>query len=203
MTDDQKCWIPARAWQAAVAANGEALDNPRPGVDAGRAALAAAAPLIVAAELRQLIAELMPPARMEYYDQTEEDVREAVRSVCLHLDARATELERRLPGVAVVTEDLKAENAQLREALDLLRPAHHTPYADEEHQGGDCTDVILQLISRAFRYEGPVQKLHAWCDSATDMQCSHTTEDECRRCDVIKDCALAVRALLPAADAKT
>lgn len=42
-----------------------------------------------------------------------------------------------------------------------------------------------------------VAAIRAWCDSATDMQCSHTTEDECRRCDVIKDCALAVRALLP------
>lgn len=42
-----------------------------------------------------------------------------------------------------------------------------------------------------------MRQIRAWCDSATDMQCSHTTEDECRRCDVIKDCALAVRALLP------
>jgi hypothetical protein len=42
-----------------------------------------------------------------------------------------------------------------------------------------------------------VAKIRAWCDSAAGMTCSHTTEAECRRCEVIKDCALAVRTLLP------
>lgn len=42
-----------------------------------------------------------------------------------------------------------------------------------------------------------VERVRAWCDSAADMTCSHTTESECRRCEVIKDCALAVRTLLP------
>lgn len=42
-----------------------------------------------------------------------------------------------------------------------------------------------------------VAAVRDWCDSAVDMHCSHATEDECRRCDVIKDCALAVRTLLP------
>lgn len=42
-----------------------------------------------------------------------------------------------------------------------------------------------------------VRQLRDWCDSATDMHCSHTTEDECRRCEAIKDCASAVRTLLP------
>lgn len=42
-----------------------------------------------------------------------------------------------------------------------------------------------------------VRKIREWCVSAASMTCSHTTEAECRRCEVIKDCALAVRALLP------
>lgn len=42
-----------------------------------------------------------------------------------------------------------------------------------------------------------VAAIRAWCDSATDMHCSHTTEDECRRREAIKDCASAVRTLLP------
>jgi len=40
-------------------------------------------------------------------------------------------------------------------------------------------------------------KVRAWCDDAAAIHCSHTTEAECRRCEAIKDCALAVRALLP------
>lgn len=45
-----------------------------------------------------------------------------------------------------------------------------------------------------------VAAIRDWCDSAADMHCSHTTEDECRRCEAIKDCAAAVRTLLPAVD---
>lgn len=43
------------------------------------------------------------------------------------------------------------EIAALREALDLLRPAHHTPYEDEEHQGSNCVDILMHLLGRLHR----------------------------------------------------
>ena len=52
-----------------------------------------------------------------------------------------------------VLPPFQLEIAQLREALDLLRPAHQTPCADEEHQGGNCADVLLHALSRAHRAE--------------------------------------------------
>jgi hypothetical protein len=66
-----------------------------------------------------------------------------------------------------MTADLEVENAALREALDLLRPAHHTPYADEEHQGGNCVDWVLPLVTRALTADGMVKRLRAWCDKTT------------------------------------
>lgn len=60
--------------------------------------------------------------------------------------------------------DVAAENAQLREALDLLRPAHHTPYEDEDHQGSNCVDLIMTLLARAYRQEPAFRALREWCD---------------------------------------
>lgn len=55
------------------------------------------------------------------------------------------------------------EYVQMKEALDLLRPAHHTPYVDEEHQGGNCADVLMHALSRAHKSEAAVQRLREWC----------------------------------------
>lgn len=56
--------------------------------------------------------------------------------------------------------DLVADNSRLQEALDLLRPAHHTPYADEDHQGGNCADIVMTLLSElhGVRVERKVSK---------------------------------------------
>jgi hypothetical protein len=43
-----------------------------------------------------------------------------------------------------------------------------------------------------------VRKIRVWCDRAVAMDCQHVSEDMCRRREVIKDCAAAVRSLLPA-----
>jgi hypothetical protein len=50
---------------------------------------------------------------------------------------------------------------------------------------------VLNEASASFR------KIREWCDSNADLDCSHASEAECRRCEVIKDCAREVRALLP------
>lgn len=64
-------------------------------------------------------------------------------------------------GLLQTVDELRADNSRLREALDLRRPAHHTPYADEEHQGGNCTDVLLHALSRAYRAEAALAKTNS------------------------------------------
>jgi hypothetical protein len=49
--------------------------------------------------------------------------------------------------------ELHNEIGQLRQALDSLRSAHHTPYVDEDHQGSNCVDLILSLLSEKVRVE--------------------------------------------------
>lgn len=96
--------------------------------------------------------------------------------------------------------ELERENARLNEALDLLRPAHHTPYEDEDHQGGNCVDIAMRYCvawHKAQVAEAALRTVREWCDDADKIVCSHQSEHECIRCDAIKDCAAAVRSLLP------
>lgn len=53
-----------------------------------------------------------------------------------------------------VLPPFRAEITQLREALDRLRPTHHILYADGEHQGGNCVDVVLHLVTRLHKVGG-------------------------------------------------
>lgn len=58
--------------------------------------------------------------------------------------------------------------------------------------------AIAEAVARGFNQAaGSIWRIRVWCDAAAAMHCSHTTEAECRRCEAIKDCALAVRSLLP------
>lgn len=93
---------------------------------------------------------------------------------------------------------LKSENAQLREALDRLRPLHHTPYFDEEHQGSNCVDLTMSLLTQWQTAEHMIRRIRDWCDKAED--------DATRRMDALtipagaltlQTCAAQVRALLP------
>lgn len=95
--------------------------------------------------------------------------------------------------------ELVTENAQLREALNLLRPAHHIPYVDEEHQGGNCVDWVLPLLSRLFKAEGAIAQARRWCDkteAAAKSEPLSLTADEAvfqARMQLVDE----VRALLP------
>lgn len=42
-----------------------------------------------------------------------------------------------------------------------------------------------------------LRAVREWCDDADKVVCSHQSEHECVRCEAIKDCAAAVRTLLP------
>lgn len=93
---------------------------------------------------------------------------------------------------------LRDDNAQLREALDLLRPAHHTPYEDEEHQGSNCVDLTMTLLGRAYRPELTLRAIREWCDrtaSAASMSQSEPVFQA--RMQLVDE----VRALLPAVPA--
>lgn len=57
-------------------------------------------------------------------------------------------------GIDSVRLLLSVETAELHRALDLLRDAHHTPYADEEHQGSNCADIIVGLLAENYRLKG-------------------------------------------------
>ena len=60
--------------------------------------------------------------------------------------------------------ELRAENAALAEALDRLRPLRHTPYVDEEHQGGNCADLVPALVVEKYLAEAALRKVRDWCD---------------------------------------
>lgn len=66
--------------------------------------------------------------------------------------------------IAEVLPSFREQIAQLSKALDLLRPAHHTPYADEEHQGGNCADILMALLAENFRLKTTVRKVREWCE---------------------------------------
>lgn len=89
---------------------------------------------------------------------------------------------------------LEAENARLREGLDLLRPAHHTPYADEEHQGGNCADIMLALVTQALKAEQVARRVREWCDKTMAAASGGQSEPVFQaRMQLIDE----VRALLP------
>lgn len=94
-----------------------------------------------------------------------------------------------------------SENARLREALDLLRPAHHTPYADPEHQGGNCVDWVMVLLARAHKADMAVQRVREWCDKTeadtTAWLAEHNPACECEVGQTRLEDVAAVRALLP------
>lgn len=102
-------------------------------------------------------------------------------------------------------DELRAENASLREALDLLRPAHHTPYADEEHQGGNCADVLLHALSRAHKAEAALAKIREWCDQIDTEAARHPRTDlvGIGYAAALDRVARSVRSLLPPVDVKT
>jgi hypothetical protein len=68
--------------------------------------------------------------------------------------------------------DLKQENLRLREALDLLRPAHHTPYEDEEHQGGNCVDWIMPMLAKVYKAEIAIRSAVSLLDTLTEAHAS-------------------------------
>lgn len=47
--------------------------------------------------------------------------------------------------------DMKQFVDQLTLALDAARAPHQTPYVDDEHQGGNCVDVIMQANASAHQ----------------------------------------------------
>lgn len=74
-------------------------------------------------------------------------------------------------------KDLEAENARLREALGLLRPAHHTPYVDEDHQGGNCVDVLMHALSRAHRAENAATSAVSLLETLAEAHASIVMDD--------------------------
>lgn len=58
--------------------------------------------------------------------------------------------------IAEVLPSFRDEIARLAKALDLLRPAHHIPYVDEDHQGGNCADMLMALLAENFRLKREV-----------------------------------------------
>lgn len=44
-------------------------------------------------------------------------------------------------------------NAAKLAAFEAFRDAHHIPYVDEDHQGGNCADIVVGLIAKNMRVE--------------------------------------------------
>lgn len=90
---------------------------------------------------------------------------------------------------------------QLREALDLLRPTHHTPYADEDHQGSNCVDLTMTLLGRAYRPELALTALREWCDrteaETREWMARHNPDCECEVGETYLNAVEEVRSLLP------
>lgn len=70
----------------------------------------------------------------------------------------------------------------------LVRPV------DADRVREAISGVVADAINRAAE---TVRKIREWCDDADQIVCSHQSEHECIRCDAVKDCAAAVRTLLP------
>jgi hypothetical protein len=90
------------------------------------------------------------------------------------------------------------EIARLREALDLLRPAHHTPYADEEHQGGNCVDWVMPLLARAHKAESAARSAVSLLGALTEAHASivmDTPEDTAAQDQLVEASRRGVSAL--------
>jgi len=63
--------------------------------------------------------------------------------------------------------------------------------------GVDSTQILGAVRSVVNEASASLRAIREWCDDANKIVCSHQSEHECIRCDAIKDCAAAVRSLLP------
>ncbi len=70
----------------------------------------------------------------------------------------------------------------------LVRPV------DADRVREAISGVVADAINRAAE---TLTKIREWCDDADKIVCSHQSEHECVRCGAIKDCAAAIRSLLP------
>lgn len=57
--------------------------------------------------------------------------------------------------------------------------------------------VTVDELFAAHENAEAIRKIREWCDGAESVACGHVDEEQCRRREAIKDCGLAVRALLP------
>lgn len=108
-------------------------------------------------------------------------------------------------GLLATADELNADNARLREALDLLRPAHHTPYADEEHQGSNCVDIAMRYCLYFHKVqvaEAALAKIREWCDQIDTEAARHPRTDlvGIGYAAALDRVARSVRSLLPPAD---
>lgn len=76
--------------------------------------------------------------------------------------------------------------------------AHRMRAWQEGHLSGMDNAVILGAVRDAVNEaSASLRAVRDWCDMADQIICSHTSEHECVRCEAIRDCASAIRSLLP------
>lgn len=66
---------------------------------------------------------------------------------------------------------------------------------DAETAKAAITEAVARAVNEASE---SLRAIREWCDTTEAVDCSHESEYVCRRNEVVKDCAKAVRALLPA-----
>ena len=72
------------------------------------------------------------------------------------------------------------QHTATKDALDKLRETHHIPYEDEEHQGGNCVDIIISLMEQPYIIERRVRNFLEWLVLMDDANNSKAVEDRRR-----------------------